>query len=85
VVARFGGEEFVMILPETSLSGAVTLVEQIRQAIERVDWSAIQPGSAVTLSAGIVSSRFDHSAPHLLACADAMLYLARERGRNQVR
>jgi len=85
VVARFGGEEFVFIFPETSLSGAVTLVEQIRQTIERADWSTVHAGLAVTVSAGIVSSRFDHSAPHLLTCADAMLYLAKERGRNQVR
>jgi len=42
-------------------------------------------GPGPTVSAAIVSSRFDHSAPHLLPCADAMLYWAKERGRNQVR
>jgi len=42
-------------------------------------------GLGHTVSAAIASSRIDRSAPHLLPCADAMLYLAKERGRNHSR
>lgn len=78
-VARFGGEEFVVILPETSLSEALRFAEKIRSAV------AAHP-SGVTVSIGVAS--FPHSAitvaDELLFAADQALYRAKSGGRNRV-
>lgn len=83
-VARLGGEEFVIILPETSLDGAMVLAERIR---EKIAGSVVQRQSQsinVTASLGIAScdgAADDCSAT--LERADAALYLAKTRGRNR--
>ncbi|MED5621477.1 GGDEF domain-containing protein [Ideonella sp. BN130291] len=82
--ARYGGEEFVMLMPSTTpAEAAAVAVERIRAAAEGKDWSAILPGHAVTLSAGVATFRSDESIEELLARADAALYAAKHNGRNR--
>jgi diguanylate cyclase (GGDEF)-like protein len=76
VVTRYGGEEFVVILPQTELSGACVLGERIRAAIERK--------LALTVSVGAAEALDGESAEDLLRRADAALYLAKSCGRNRV-
>lgn len=83
-VARFGGEEFALTMPNTDLCAATALCEGIRQAFATFSWDALQDGIAVTLCAGV--SRHVPGAPvrSVLAAADANLYAAKKRGRNCV-
>lgn len=84
-VGRYGGEEFVAILPECSEEAALHLLEDIRLRFGAVQFSAQGQVFSVTLSAGIASSEHFRNPADLLAAADAALYEAKHGGRNQVR
>ena len=85
-VARYGGEEIAIILPSTSLEGALILTERFREAVESAPW----PSRAITASFGVacVAPREDLDADtgmtDLIARADAALYRAKALGRNRV-
>jgi two-component system cell cycle response regulator len=88
VVARFGGEEFVVVLPETGEEGAVRVADRIRA---RIAEQAVMPGAGydtarVTASIGVASvpSSVVNAAEDLIALADQALYRAKAAGRNQV-
>jgi diguanylate cyclase (GGDEF)-like protein len=85
VVSRYGGEEFAVLLPETDLSIASEVIENVRLAVESFDWSEFGKDLSVTISAGLVAGSRGSDAARLMAGADSMLYLAKHRGRNQVR
>ena len=55
LVARFGGEEFVLVLTETDRDAALAACEKLRAAVEHFDWNAIHPGLAVTISIGVAA------------------------------
>ena len=80
---RYGGEEFVLTLPQTSLSSAAQLAEQLRLAVERAPWHEIADGLRVTLSLGVASSEGCENFERLVGLADAKLYEAK-RQRNIV-
>lgn len=85
VLARFGGEEFVVLLPQVGERGAVESAERIRAALER---SGIHPGGPrkrLTVSIGLAMLR-DHAdtSEALLRAADEALYRAKDAGRNRV-
>ena len=87
-VARLGGEEFGIILPETDRKGAGVLGERFRRAIERADW----PNRPVTASLGAMTIEFGQVVPRpeapglsmILGEADRALYRSKETGRNRV-
>lgn len=83
-VARFGGEEFVLVLPETPKEKAVVLCEKLRSAVEHYPWSEIHPELKVTISFGVSDNvRLGHY-EKMLAEADEKLYEAKNAGRNRV-
>ncbi|HSC30765.1 MAG TPA: diguanylate cyclase [Gemmatimonadaceae bacterium] len=88
VVARFGGEEFVVVLPETGEDGAVALAERIRARVEETP--PVTGGEygwlRVTVSIGVatVPSPRVNSPEELIAVADEALYRAKAQGRNRV-
>jgi diguanylate cyclase (GGDEF)-like protein len=88
-VVRYGGEEFLVILPETDLYGAVALAERLRAAFaaERIVCDGAHIGT--TASFGVVGADFAAGcslAPRsMVAAADALMYEAKRGGRNQVR
>lgn len=87
VIARFGGEEFIIILQETGKAKAVAVAEKIRQAIEDepVAGEENQPGAKLTATLGVSSMPDDAVfASEIVDCADKALYLGKTMGRNIV-
>ena len=84
---RFGGEEFIFLLPETNIKNGFSMAERIRKSIENIDFCDIQNGLHVTASFGIVSCKNQVSAnlEDVLRSADMALYQAKEAGRNCTR
>lgn len=84
LVGRLGGEEFVVALPFTGLDGGVRTCERLRKAVMDHPWGDIVPGLAVTVSMGVVESQPGVGVAQTLARADALLYRAKDLGRNRV-
>ena len=83
-ICRYGGEEFVVLLPNVSLGDAVTAIERVRVAMQSFCWESLGLAVAVTISAGVASSRDAPDALSLVAFADAAQYRAKQSGRNRV-
>jgi diguanylate cyclase (GGDEF)-like protein len=81
---RHGGEEFLLVLPDTSAATAARMLERLRDIVATLDWSAFSDRMAVTISAGMATLTAVDTADTLLARADSALYAAKERGRNRV-
>jgi diguanylate cyclase (GGDEF)-like protein len=81
---RYGGEEFLLVLPELSEDSAVRALDRLRAIIAELDWSAFSPGMKVTISAGVATLRPNEGADTFLARADRALYTAKARGRNRI-
>ncbi|MEM7220979.1 MAG: GGDEF domain-containing protein [Pseudomonadota bacterium] len=84
LVARLGGEEFVLVLLDTSGAGARDVVERLRRRTARIPVSAADPGYHVTLSVGVASLRPKDTFESLLRRADERVYTAKSGGRNRV-
>jgi len=82
LIGRWGGEEFLILCPETDLNGAVKLAESIRQNISQCNFGITQP---VTVSIGVTEYKKTQSLEKFIKSADNALYQAKEAGRNTVR
>lgn len=85
VAARYGGDEFVLLLPHAGAQEAAGVVQRIRDEYRSASAAALQRNEGVNMSAGIASLR-QHLPPcadQLVAMADAALYKAKEAGRNR--
>lgn len=80
-LGRFGGEEFLVVLPGIGIEAAIQVAERMRA---RVAKSVAVDGTPVTVSAGVADSRLASDAAALIALADGALYRAKEAGRNRV-
>jgi diguanylate cyclase (GGDEF)-like protein len=80
---RYGGEEFLVLLPDVDLAGAIAVAERIRVAVEEDETRALPP---FTISGGVAlcDPADGHDAEPLLRRADAALYLAKRAGRNRI-
>jgi diguanylate cyclase (GGDEF)-like protein len=83
-VFRYGGEEFLVLLPETDLDGAIALGEKIRSAVASSSFGDGRSVFNLTLSVGAGCLCDDESSHDMIARADSALYQAKERGRNRV-
>ena len=81
VLARWGGEEFVILLPDSELSSAVKLADVLRVRIAEYDFKL---GERVTCSMGVARWNEGETSDQLLHRVDEKLYMAKEGGRNQV-
>lgn len=80
VIARWGGEEFVILLPDSELSSAVKLAETLRQKIAEYDFILVKK---ITCSIGVVRWNEGETPDQLLKRVDDKLYYAKKHGRNQ--
>jgi diguanylate cyclase (GGDEF)-like protein len=81
---RYGGEEFLLILPDTPQGAAIRTLDRLREIVAGLDWAAISPSMTVTLSAGVTSIRTNDTTDTILGRADQALYHAKESGRDRV-
>lgn len=87
LVLRYGGEEFVLLLPQTPLDQAMHLAERLRHGLEHLDWeeAGLPQGMRITSSFGVATlPQHTREGERLLAVADQALYAAKEQGRNRV-
>ena len=85
VVARFGGEEFLVFLPNTDEDQAYAMAERMRLAVMTGNHASVTPPLAVTISVGISTvAAHDATIDEVIARADRALYQAKHCGRNQV-
>lgn len=83
VFGRYGGEEFLLVLPETPLLSALNMAERIREQVEHHPWSGKLHG-LVTVSIGLTQYIAGESVLDLFSRTDTAMYLAKRGGRNQV-
>lgn len=81
VLSRWGGEEFMVLIPKTDQSQAVILAEKLRRLFEAHDFS---DGLQVTASFGVTQFRADEHTDSFTARADEAMYLAKQNGRNRI-
>jgi len=81
---RYGGEEFLLVLPDMDTEQAMRALDRLRAIIADLDWSAFSPGMRVTMSAGVAMLDPNETSDLLLARADSALYVAKAQGRNRI-
>lgn len=81
IFARWGGEEFVVVLPESKIEDAINLAKYLRKIVEKIEHKVSQN---VTASFGVTQYCEGDSATGLFKRADESLYVAKEKGRNRV-
>jgi diguanylate cyclase len=87
LVVRYGGEEFLIVLPDTPLAGAVTLSRKMQSFLENMKWKRKESGKVlgkVTLSFGVAKYRPGESIEDFIHRADRALYYSKQNGRNRV-
>jgi diguanylate cyclase len=82
-IARFGGEEFVVLMPETDLQAALKVIETIREAVANCPFHFREKPLSITLSAGIAAFAENISSEQIFERADIALYQAKQNGRNR--
>jgi two-component system cell cycle response regulator len=86
VAARYGGDEFILLLPHATAEEAVSVIERVREQFRTESALVLNRDHGVNMSVGVGSLRVNHpaTAGQLLAMADAALYRAKDAGRNRV-
>lgn len=82
LLGRWGGEEFLLLLPRTWIGTAEICLQRIKDALEQVTFEALPPGARVTFSAGVAQYLPDESVDDLIERADRAMYAAKGAGRN---
>jgi diguanylate cyclase (GGDEF)-like protein len=86
VIGRYGGDEFVAVLPETPLNGALVIAERIRRKVEDYEFVANDLSIRLTVSLGVANCpRHTLTAEGLIKKADAAMYRAKELSKNTIR
>ena len=80
---RWGGEEFLLLLPDTSVAAAAVLVDRLRDALSRMSFEHVLPGLRISFSAGVTECAADEHSHVAIERADQAMYLAKEAGRGR--
>ncbi len=82
VIGRYGGEEFLIVLPETDMQSAFELADRLREKIGEFTWD-FDPDRKITISGGVVEN-LGESSIKMIGRADELLYVAKDKGRNRI-
>ena len=80
-IGRYGGEEFLLLMPDTKIDGAKSTIERMMKSISEYDFGLDKP---LTISVGLVEYEENESIDIFLKRADTLLYESKENGRNLV-
>jgi diguanylate cyclase (GGDEF)-like protein len=83
-LGRWGGEEFALLLPGTTLEGARIIAERVRESVAAAPWGEEAPGLTLTVSGGLAEHRPGEGIDSLVKRADVALYAAKAGGRNRI-
>lgn len=83
LICRYGGEEFVLVMPETNLDGAATVAEKLRAVIAASQFRFKDTPVPVTMSCGVATFRGEDTIDDVFERADRALYCAKNQGRNR--
>jgi diguanylate cyclase (GGDEF)-like protein len=83
-LARYGGDEFVLMLTDTKRDNALFVLERVCASVAQYDWNSVAPGLTVTASIGVTMVEQDDTIEQALERADSALYRAKSAGRNNV-
>ena len=83
ICGRWGGDEFMLILPETTLGGAVAVAEKIVKSVAMTEFRVDRPGIRTTVSLGLGEYRPDHNVYEFLASLDRGVQQAKQEGKNR--
>ncbi|MFW5811828.1 MAG: GGDEF domain-containing protein [Alkalispirochaetaceae bacterium] len=84
LVVRQGGEEFLIIMPETDAAAATEVCEKLRAGVEAYEWEQIEGGIELTMSFGVADSSEERELEAIIEVADRRLHEAKAAGRNRV-
>jgi len=84
MLARWGGEEFLLVMPATAPKQALAAMERVKQAVRNASFEDVAPGLVVTFSAGVSECEGEHDLAAAIARADAAMYEAKRTGRDRV-
>ena len=84
LLARWGGEEFLILLPDTDLEGGITVAEKIRLQVAQHDFPGEKKVLALTISFGVACYTDEQTIDDCIKAADEALYRAKQQGRNRV-
>jgi diguanylate cyclase len=84
VLARWGGEEFLLVMPATGVDQALAALARIRAVILQLTFDEVEPGMKLTFSAGASECRGAHDLEAAVARADAVMYRAKRAGRDRI-
>jgi len=87
IASRYGGEEFLILLPETGIQGAKAAAQKIRDTLATKEWKLKETGKPmgkITVSMGIALYKLNEPEEALIKRVDDALYLAKNRGRDQI-
>ena len=84
LLGRYGGEEFVVVMPEVDSNGAFQLAEKLRKTVETTVFKSGETELPVTISVGVATLGAEGSVKDFLDTADQALYRSKEEGRNRV-
>jgi diguanylate cyclase (GGDEF)-like protein len=83
-LARWGGEEFLLLMPENDLENAMRVLAHVRHTVDSHDWGLVSPGLSVSFSAGVCQHDGVSPLHATLERADKALYQAKTQGRHRV-
>ena len=84
LLGRYGGEEFVVVMPEVDSSGAFQLAEKLRKTVESTVFKSGEAELPITISVGVATLGAEESVKAFIDTADQALYKSKEDGRNRV-
>jgi diguanylate cyclase (GGDEF)-like protein len=83
ICSRWGGEEFLVLLPETQLDGALAVANKIRESVAMTEFKVNRPGIQLTISLGVCEYKPEQNIFEAISRADQALFQAKLRGRNR--